>query len=118
MAHRRPRDGIEHPDMSEQFPGQIPGQDPRNDPRGQSPVGLPSESIGAPRPPHQFRKGLRAALPIVLGLGLGGLYIANSTARVLFILAYAALAWFYFIRLIVRRLRIRRTRLRPPSRRS
>ncbi len=108
--------------MSEQFPGQpldqALGQDPRSNPGDQSPAGLPSESIGVPRP-RQFRKGLRKVLPYaLLVLAFGGLLIAGDVGRVLLILLLNALLWYRFIRLIVRRLRIRRARIRPPARRG
>ena len=84
---------IEHPGMSEQFPGQppdqAPGHDPRSNPQGRSRSGLPSESIGAPRQPRQYRKGLRNALPVVLGLAVGIVYILVSPARPFLAVIYA-----------------------------
>jgi len=42
---------------------------------GQSQVELPSESVGAPRPPLQFRRGLRNAFPTAAGLAVFGLVL-------------------------------------------
>jgi hypothetical protein len=109
-----------HVPVQEQFPGQLPDQASAPDSSSglpdQSPDALPSESVGAPRPPRQFRKGLRNALPIVLGLTLGVLYIVSSAARVLVILLYFVLALLNLIRFMVRPRRNRRARLRSPSR--
>ena len=84
--------------------GQEPDQAPVPDaPRGlasQAPAGLPSDSVGAPRPPRQFRKGLYKALPYVIGLTLGVLYIVSPVARVLVILLYCGLALRNLIRFI------------------
>jgi hypothetical protein len=65
-----------------------------------SPGGLPSESVGVPRPPRNFRKGLRTWLPIVLGLALGVLYCVSATVRALVIVLYVVLAFVNFIRFI------------------
>jgi hypothetical protein len=109
-----------HLPVQEQFPGQLPDQAAAPDSSSglpdQSPVGLPNESVGVPRPPRQFRKGLRHWLPIVLGLALGVLYIVSATVRVLVILLYAALALLNLIRFIVRPRRNSRARPQPPSR--
>jgi hypothetical protein len=84
----------------------------------QSPVGLPNETVGVPRPPRQFRRGLRHWLPIVLGLALGVLYIVSAAVRVLVILLYAALALLNLIRFVLRPRRSSRAPLQPPSRRD
>ena len=108
--------------VQEQFPGQLPDQAAAPDSSSglpdQSPVGLPNESVGVPRPPRQFRKGLRHWLPIVLGLALGVLYIVSAAVRVLVILLYAALALLNLIRFVVRPRRSGRARPQPPSRRD
>jgi hypothetical protein len=67
---------------------------------GQSSVGLPGDSVGAPRPPRQFRKGLLNSLPIVIGLTLGVFYIFSAAARVLVILLYCVLALLNLVRWI------------------
>jgi hypothetical protein len=106
--------------MSEPFPSKPPDQAPAQDPYsnvGRSGFPMPSESIGAARPKRQYRNGLRSAVFVVLGLGVACLSIWSAT-RWLVILLYAGLAWYFFIRLIVRRLRVRMGRPRPPSHRG
>ena len=41
--------------MDEEFAGQASGQDLRSSSGRQSPIGLPSEYVGAPPPPRQLR---------------------------------------------------------------
>src|ERR1700678_3716027 len=109
-----------HVPVQDQFPGQLPDRAAAPDSStglpDQSPVGLPNESVGIPRPPRQFRRGLRHWLPIVLGLALGVLYIVSAAVRVLVILLYAALALLNLMRFIVRPRRSSRARPQPPSR--
>jgi hypothetical protein len=111
-----------HVPVHEQFPGQAPDQAQAPDSSSglpdQSPAGLPSESVGVPRPPRQFRKGLRHWLPVVLGLSLGVLYIVSAAVRVLVILLYAVLALLNLIRFIAGSRRSSRARPQPPSRRN
>jgi hypothetical protein len=111
-----------HVPVQEQSQGQLPDRAAATDSSGglpdQSPVGLPNETVGVPRPPRQFRKGLRHWLPIVLGLALGVLYIVSAAVRVLVILLYAALALLNLIRFVLRPRRSSRARLQPPSRRD
>lgn len=116
------------PGTSEQFPGQRPdraaGQGPLGDAAGQPPIGLPSEYVGAPRRPRQFRRGLRSALPTVLGLALFGAFVLaswlNWSIWPIFAVAYFLylcwlVCWLVVLR-VRRRLRIRRARrFRPPS---
>ena len=101
-----------HVPVEGQSPDQAPGQDPggslpgahvpvQAQSPGQTSAGLPSDSVGAPRPPRQFRKGLLKALPYVIGLALGVLYIVSPVVRVLVILLYCALAVRNLIRFIV-----------------
>ena len=75
--------------MSEQYPGQVPEQDPGSGLEGQSPVGLPSQSIGAPRPPRQFRKALGNALPYLIAFALAITWILAPSARPLFTVIFA-----------------------------
>jgi membrane-bound metal-dependent hydrolase YbcI (DUF457 family) len=91
----------------------------------QSPTGLPSESVGAPRPrPRQFRRGLRNALPSLLGLALFGLVVVlgilfpgNPAIAGWFWLTFAVLVVVLGATRIARLLRLRRARrFRPPSR--
>jgi hypothetical protein len=89
--------------MSEQFPGQPPDQDPRSRLEGQSLVGLPSQSIGTPRPPRQFRKALGNAFPYVLGLALAIAWILVPSARPLFIVIYAMYLIVASVTALVRR---------------
>jgi hypothetical protein len=106
-----------HVPVQEQFAGQPPDRAAAPHSSSvlpdRSPVGLPNESVGVPRPPRQFRKGLRNWLPIVLGLALGVLYIVSATVRVLVILLYAALALLNFFRFIVRPRSSSSSRARP-----
>lgn len=108
-----------HAAVQEQFPGQLPDQasapDSSSGLADQSPVGLPGESVGAPRPPRQFRKGLRKALPYLLGLVLGVLYIVSAAVRVLVILLYCALALLNLIRFMAGPHRSGGAHPRPPS---
>ena len=82
---------------------------------------LPSESIGAPRQPRQYRKGLRNALPVVLGLAVGIVYILVSPARPLLTVIYAVYLIVTGVTVMARRgrsawrRRSRRDRHRPPS---
>ncbi len=111
--------------MSDQLPGEPPGQAQGHDPRGNPPdwsrSGLPSESIGAPRPPRQYRKGLRNSLPVAIGLALVVVYIFVSPARTLLAVVYAVYLIVTGVTVMVRRgrrawrRRSRRDRLRPPS---
>jgi hypothetical protein len=107
--------------MSEQFPGQPPGQAQGHGPRsgvgGQSPIGLPGESIGTPRPPRQPRKRLGTALWIVFGLAFGCLVFWNAT-RPYFYVGYFVLAVAAWIRSMVRRSTRAQRRSRPPLRRD
>lgn len=101
----------------EQLPSRLPDQAPTPaSSTGPSHLGLPSESIGAPRPPHQFLRGMRKALPYVLGLTLGVLYIVSATVRVLVILLYFVLALLSLIRFMLGPHRNRNSRPRPSSR--
>jgi hypothetical protein len=119
--------------VQEQVPGQGPDRasapdapDAPGRPAGQVPVGLPSESVGVPRPRRQFRtglrprfqfpKGLRNWLPVLIGLTLGVLYIVSATVRVLVILLYVVLAARNLIRFIAGSRRSRAARPRPPAR--
>jgi hypothetical protein len=76
-----------HVPVQEQSQGQLPDQAAVTGSSSgipdQSPVGLPNESVGVPRPPRQFRKGLRHWLPIVLGLALGVLSTALNSPGLL-----------------------------------
>jgi hypothetical protein len=108
--------------MSEQFPSQpqnqAPDQDPYSGGVAEPRFPMPSESIGAPRPPRQYRRGLRDWLWVVLGLAVASLYIWSAT-RWLVILLYAGMTFVYFIRFIffrfIVRRPIRRARPRPRS---
>jgi hypothetical protein len=109
-----------HVPVQEHSPGQLPDQAPAPDSSsglaGQSPVGLPGDSVGVPRAPRQFRKGLRHALPYVLGLTLGVLYVVRAEVRVLVILLYVVLALLNLIRFMTGSRRSRKARPRLPSR--
>lgn len=110
-----------HVPVEEQIPGQLPDQASALDSfsglpdallaPAKSPEGLPSESVGASRPPHNFRKRLRTALPIVLGLALGVLWCVSATVRALVIVLYVVLAFVNFIRFIA----VPRRRSRTPG---
>ena len=104
--------------LTGQLPDKAPGPDSSNGLAGRSPVGLPGESVGAPRPPRHFLKGLRSALPYVLGFTLGILYIVSSAVRVLVILLYCVLALLSLIRLMTGSRSKRSARSRPSSRQS
>ena len=104
--------------MGEPFPSQPPDQ-PDQDPYsnlGRPAFPLPSESIGALRPPRQYRKGLHIGVFVVVVVGVACLSVWSATSW-LVILLYAGLAWYALIRLIVRRLRVRMARPRQRSRR-
>jgi hypothetical protein len=105
-----------HEHLPGQLPDKAPGPESSDGLAGRSPVGLPGESVGAPRPPRHFLKGLRSALPYVLGFTLGILYIVSSAVRVLVILLYCVLALLSLIRLMTGHRRGRSARPQPPSR--
>ena len=116
--------GVDVP-VEGQWPDQAPGQDPggslsgadvpvQEQLPGQSPVALPSDSVGARRPSRKFRKGLYKALPYIIGLALGVLYIVSPVARVLVILMYCGLAMRNLIRFIAGPHRSRKVTPRPP----
>jgi hypothetical protein len=100
--------------MSEEFPDQPPAQAPArraySDVKPQSATGLPSESVGVRRPPRHWGKTSRNAVPVVIGLALGIVYVTVSSLQWLFILGYVALSVYFVVRLIAHRVRRRRFR--------
>ena len=99
-----------HVPAQEQLPDQAAAPDSASRPASQSPAGLPTESVGAPRPPRHFGKNLLKSLPYVLGGTLGILYVFSAAVRVLVILLYAVLAVVSLVRFVAGSRRGRRAR--------
>jgi hypothetical protein len=75
---------------------------------GQPRFPLPSELVSAPRPPWQYRKAFRNALPGVLGLAVGGLLDSAEIVSSRPLLIIGSIAAFLLLVVVMPALFIRR----------